>query len=312
VAREKLFDRNSDFTLNDPQSLLRWAQWLRGKSLRDTLDELHPKSRRIALDAAESFAKAEIRPDGTFKGPKGILGVLTEIIHFGLKPDNAAAADLKEAELELKVTGLVKNKNGIRAKERLSLGMIDYGKCIRSGKSFEDDSEIRKSLNGMLLMTYWYKARETNPLDLVFHDSIIWKPQGMERMRIRQDWAFIQGCIRSGNAHMLSERYAYALGAPPKGAGKDIDFQAQPVRQPFEYRQTENAFILLGVEEETAKYAVRDFKERAKLPGHSRKGYTLPKNRELVSMIGPFPARRRCYSLANTYLTSLIRLNIKP
>lgn len=286
--------------------------WLRGKSLRDSLEELTPKSRRIAIEAAESFAKAEILPDGTFKGPKGILGVLTEIIHFGLAPDNAATADLKEAGLELKVTGLVKNKNGIRAKERLSLGMIDYSNCIRCDKSFEDDLEIQKSLNGLLLMTYWYKAREANPLDLIFHDSIIWKPQGLERIRIRQDWAFIQGCIRSGNAHMLSERYAYALGAPPKGAGKDTDFQAQPVRQPLEYRQTENEFISLGVEEETAKYAVRDFKERAKLPGHSRKGYTLPKNRKLISMIGPFPARRRCYSLTNTYLTSLVRLNIKP
>ena len=310
MAREKLFDRNSDFTLNDPQSLLRWALWLRGKSLRDSLDELHPKSRRIALDAAESFAKAEIRPDGTFKGPKGILGVLTEIIHFGLAPDNAAAADLKEAGLELKVTGLVKNSNGIRAKERLSLGMIDYGKCIRSGKSFEDDLEIQKSLNGMLLMTYWYKAREANPLDLVFHDSIIWKPQGLERMRIRQDWTFIQGCIQSGNAHMLSERYAYALGAPPKGAGKDTDFQAQPVRQPTDHHKIAKQFISLGVEEEQATYAANDFKERSKRPGNSTKGYALPKDLAFAKQIGPFPARRRCYSLTNSYLTKIIRLNL--
>lgn len=41
--------------------------------------------------------------------------------------------------------------------------MIDYSKCLKSGKSFEDDLEIQKSLNGLLLMTYWYKARETNP-----------------------------------------------------------------------------------------------------------------------------------------------------
>lgn len=312
MAREKLFERRTNFDLSDPQSLLRWSLWLKGKSLRDSLNDLEPRSRRIALEAAESFAKAEIRPDGSFKGPKGILGVLTEIIHFGLAPDNASAADLKEAGLELKVTGLLKNKNGIRAKERLSLGMIDYNRCIQNEVSFENDLEIQKSLNGMLLMTYWYKARESTPLDLIFHDSIIWKPQGRERSLIRQDWAFIQGCIRSGNAHMLSERYAYALGAPPKGAGKDTDFQAQPVRQPLDYRQTETQFISLGVEEETARYAARDFKERTKLPGHSRKGYTLPKNRKLVSSIGPFPARRRCYSLTNTYLTSLIRSNIKP
>lgn len=116
MAREKLFERSGNFTLTDPQSLLRWAQWLKGKSLRESLDALQPANRRIALEAAERFAKAEIRADGSFKGPKGILGVLTEIIHFGLAPDNIAAADLKEAGLELKVTGLVKNSKGVRAK----------------------------------------------------------------------------------------------------------------------------------------------------------------------------------------------------
>jgi DNA mismatch repair protein MutH len=309
VAREKLFERSSNFTLTDPQSLLRWAQWLKGKSLRDSLNALRPSDRHIALEAAERFAKAEIRADGSFKGPKGILGVLTEIIHFGLAPDNLAAADLKEAGLELKVTGLLKNRNGIRAKERLSLGMIDYWKCAETGGSFEEDLEIQKSLNGLLLMTYWYRSRETNPLDLVFHDSIIWKPAGQERLLIKKDWAFIQACIQSGHAHMLSERYAYALGAPPKGAGKDTDFQAQPVRQPIDYPQTAKHFISMGVEEEQATYAAKDFKERSKRPGQSVKGYVLPKDPALSKRLGPYPARRRCYSLTNSYLTKLVREN---
>ena len=310
MAREKLFERNANFTLSDPKSLLRWALWLKSKSLRESLNELPQKNRIIALDAVELFAKAKIQPDGTFKGPKGILGVLTEIIHFGLAPDNVAAADLKEAGLELKVTGLVRNRNGICAKERLSLGMFDYGKCHRNDESFENDTEIQKSLCGMLLMTYWYKAKETNPLDIIFHDSIIWKPEGEERVRIRQDWTFIQACIRSGNAHMLSERYAYALGAPPKGAGKDNDFQSQPVRKPTDYQQTADHLISLGVDEEKADYAAADFKERSKLPGHSRKGYVLPKNPELAKQLGPFPARRRCYALTNSYLTKLVRATI--
>ncbi len=310
MARERLFERSSSFTLTDPRSLLRWAQWLKGKSLRDSLNDLQPSSRRIALEAAQRFAKAEIRADGSFKGPKGILGVLTEIIHFGLAPDNLAAADLKEAGLELKVTGLLKNSKGVRAKERLSLGMIDYRKCTERGGTFEEDSEIQKSLNGLLLMTYWYKAREANPLDLVFHDSIIWKPVGQERLLIKKDWAFIQACVQSGNAHMLSERYAYALGAPPKGAGKDTDFQAQPVRQPIDFSKTAGHFVTMGVEEEQANYAAKDFMERSKQPGHSVKGYVLPKDRALATRLGPFPARRRCYSLTNSYLTKLIRENM--
>jgi DNA mismatch repair protein MutH len=310
MVREKLFTRSSNFNPADPQSLLRWAKWLKGKCLRDSLNDLPSNIRRIALEAAERFAKAEIRTDGSFKGPKGILGVLTEIIHFGLAPDNDPTADLKEAGLELKVTGLLKTSKGIRAKERLSLGMIDYIKCAKRDNLFENDHEIQKSLNGLLLMTYWYKARETNPLDLIFHDSIIWEPQGEERTRIRQDWAFIQGCIQSGYAHMLSERYAYALGAPPKGAGKDTDFQVQPIQRPVDSTQTLKHLISMGVEEEKATYATKDFKERSNHPGQSVKGYALPKNPLLAAQLGPYPARRRCYSLTNSYLTKVIRTNI--
>ena len=310
MPREKLFDRDSDFNLTDPQSLLRWAKWLKGKSLQDSLNALPPNNQRIVREAAKQFAKAEIREDGSFKGPKGILGVLTEIIHFGLKPNNLAAADFREAGLELKVTGLLKKSKGVSAKERLSLGMIDYQKCAEGVVTFEQDLEVQKSLNGMLLMTYWYKGRDTNPLDLVFHDSIIWKPAGQERVLIKKDWAFIQACIQSGYAHMLSERYADALGAPPKGAGKDTDFQAQPIRQPMDYAQTAKHFVSMGVEEEQATYAANDFKERSKFPGQSKKGYVLPKDSELTKQLGPYPARRRCYSLTNSYLTKLVRENM--
>jgi DNA mismatch repair protein MutH len=311
VAREKLFERHGDFDPSDPKSLLRWAKSLRGRTLRDSLQSLPGKSQEVIRREIARRAKAEILPDGTYKGPKGMLGLLTEMIHFGLAPDIAAEADLREAGLELKVTGLIKNNRGIRAKERLSLGMIDYKKCLSLGRSFEDDREIQKSLNGLLMMTYWYNGRVTNPLDLVFHDSFIWKPIGAERRLLKNDWAFIQSCIRTGHAHMLSERYASALGAPPKGAGSDSDFQPQPVRVPYNYQQTEETFTSMGVEEDQATYAAEDFRERSKKPGNSTKGYALPKNKELTKAIGPFPARRRCYSLTNSYLTKLIRANIE-
>jgi len=110
---------------------------------------------------------------------------------------------------------------------------------------------------------------------------------------------------------MLSERYAFALGAPPKGAGSDSDFQPQPVRAPYSYHQTEETFISMGIEEEQAAYAAKDFRERSKKPGNSTRGYALPKSMELTKVIGPFPARRRCYSLTNSYLTKLIRTNIE-
>lgn len=311
MTRKLLFNREDCFDIGDPRSLLKWAQWLKGKTLRDSLNLLPLEKQQIAIAELEKIAKAKILPDGSYKGPKGVLGILVEIVHFGLCPDNKALADLREANLELKVTGLLKNKNGIRAKERLSLGMIDYKKSVTLKPKFEDDFEIQKSLSGMLLMTYWYNSRTTNPLDLIFHDSFIWKPEGEERKLILKDWALHQATIRTGHAHMLTERYSHALGAPPKGAGKDTDFVKQPIEKPYSYKQTEGVMTELGVEQSQAKYVVKDYAERTKLPGLSTKGFTLPKDRTLISKLGQYPARRRCYSLTNSFLTKLIKLHVK-
>lgn len=311
MTRKLLFNREDCFDIGDPRSLLNWAQWLKGKTLRDSLNLLPLEKQQIAIAELEKIAKAKILPDGSYKGPKGVLGILVEIVHFGLCPDNKALADLREANLELKVTGLLKNKNGIRAKERLSLGMIDYQKSVTLKPKFEDDFEIQKSLSGMLLMTYWYKSRTTNPLDLVFHDSFIWKPEGEERKLILKDWALHQATIRTGHAHMLTERYSHALGAPPKGAGSDSDFVKQPIEKPYTYSQVEDEMIELGVEELLAQKTVKDYEKRIKIPGDGKKGYSLPKDRSKIEKFGVYPARRRCYSLTNSFLSKLVKLHVK-
>lgn len=311
MPRKLLFSRDDDFDPKDPDSLLEWAKWLKGKTLKDSLSLLNKNNKKIALEAVENIAKAKILPDGSYKGPKGKLGIIVEIIHFGLSPDSEAIADLRDAGLELKVTGLKKTPSGFRAKERLSLGMIDYRKSVSESPDFESDHEIQKSLSGMLLMTYWYNSRTTNPLDLLFDNSFIWRPMGEERKLIKKDWALIQATIRSGHAHMLSERYSSALGAPPKGAGKDTDFVKQPIEKPYAYKQVVDVMTKMGVEEDKAKYIINDYAERTKLPGVSTKGFTLPKNRGLINKLGQYPARRRCYSITNSYLTEIIKKNQK-
>ena len=110
---------------------------------------------------------------------------------------------------------------------------------------------------------------------------------------------------------MLSERYSNALGAPPKGAGNDTDFIKQPVEKPYSYKQVENVMTELGVEQTQAKYVAKDYLERTKLPGVSTKGFTLPKDRTLISKLGQYPARRRCYSLTNSYLSRLVKEKLR-
>jgi DNA mismatch repair protein MutH len=307
MAKGILFKRPTSFDSRNKQSLLEWAKWLKGKTLLDSLSNLPEAHKTIALREIQKLGGIKILPDGQFKGGKGNLGLIVEIIHFGLAGDNEAKADLFDAGLELKVTGIIHNSKGIRAKERLSLGMIDYESCMKSNLSFEEDKEVVKSLKGMLLMTYKYSVKDAEPLHLVFGDSFIWEPIKEERDVIIKDWGLIQAMVRSGYAHMLSERYAHALGAPPKGAGKDSDFVIQPRPQPYTYSQTVDEMLELGVEESIAREVAKDFSIRVKVPGDSRKGYTLPKDLSLLKRLGKYPARRRCYSLTNSYLTKVIR-----
>ena len=58
---------------------------------------------------------------------RGKLGTLIERYYFKHKPPNDHNPDFKEAGVELKVTGVLKNKDGkYVGKERLVLTMINY------------------------------------------------------------------------------------------------------------------------------------------------------------------------------------------
>ena len=59
-------------------------------------------------------------------GIKGGIGHVIEESWYGYNINSDAEPDFKEAGDELKVTGLIKDKTGYRAKERLVLNIINY------------------------------------------------------------------------------------------------------------------------------------------------------------------------------------------
>ena len=67
---------------------------------------------------------------------KGILGKIVETGGYGYELNSNPSADFEELGIELKVTGYIKNTKGYRAKERLSLSMIDYETIIFEEYSF--------------------------------------------------------------------------------------------------------------------------------------------------------------------------------
>src|SRR4051794_31585170 len=89
------------------------------------------------------------------KQDKGALGKVVETGFYGYALNNESKADFEELNVELKVTGFIKNKDKSRsAKERLSLSMIDYFNIVK--QPFEFSSLLFKS---KLLLIIWYEYK---------------------------------------------------------------------------------------------------------------------------------------------------------
>lgn len=71
----------------------------------------------------------DIDKTGRIKTGKGAIGTVLEESWFGYTPNSEAEPDFPEAGVELKATPYIRNKNGIRAKERLVCNIINYHCC---------------------------------------------------------------------------------------------------------------------------------------------------------------------------------------
>jgi DNA mismatch repair protein MutH len=168
---------------------------------------------------------------------KGNLGQIIEEGFFGFNVNSRAEADFKEAEIELKVTGYIKNKNlTYSAKERLVLNMIDY--MCEDLNVFEQSSFWKK--NKQLLIVFYLYENTKHLKDFMIHHVLYWNYNEKDIKIIRQDWLKIVKKIKSGEAHLISEGDTLYLGACRKG-NKD----SKKVHQPFSHILAEKrAFTL--------------------------------------------------------------------
>ena len=105
----------TEFNRNDKDSILNWANWLKGKSLQDSYRLLAQDQKKEIQPEFEKLVKNIRRKTGSgnYKGDKGIIGQMVEMVHFGLKRNSRKGADLAEAGLELKTTGIeLNNRRG--------------------------------------------------------------------------------------------------------------------------------------------------------------------------------------------------------
>ena len=131
---------------------------------------------------------------------KGRLGQLIEEYHFGLQINNEARPDFESLGVELKTSPLRSNsKDELVAKERISLGMIDYFQIIQ--ERFHTSGFWRKNEH-LLIIFYIHSAKPF--MHRKIHLADLWQFSKSDLIIIEQDWNFIRTKVEYGLAHELS------------------------------------------------------------------------------------------------------------
>ena len=164
--------------------------------------------------------------EGAFNGGRGTFGLILETDYFGLERNNESRPDFEEAGIELKSTPLKRLVNGqLRAKERISLSMIDYSKLAYESGSLYSTSFWSK-IKRMLLVFYEY-SQELSVRDYPIRLVSLWEFSESDKLVIAKDWELIKSYVDNGQAHQLSEGLTNYLGAATKGSSSR-DLTSQP------------------------------------------------------------------------------------
>ncbi|MBR3112834.1 MAG: hypothetical protein IKH29_03870 [Methanobrevibacter sp.] len=154
---------------------------------------------------------------------KGLLGHVVETGFYKYPRNSDSKADFEELDIELKVTGYVKNKNGsVRAKERLVLSKINYNEIIT--ETFES-SHVLGKCKKMLIIWYEYDSTKEAKDFLITDFQLYDMTDDFEIFN--NDFEIIKRKVLDGRAHELSEGDTSYLGACTK-ARTSSDRTPQP------------------------------------------------------------------------------------
>jgi DNA mismatch repair protein MutH len=157
---------------------------------------------------------------------KGDLGRLVEAHFFEINPSNNQI-DFPEANLELKVTGLLAKSNGTySAKERLVLGMINFHALVE--EEWETSYVYIKCQ--LMLILFYHFNKDIPRIDQKFVlPPLLYEIAKWDEADLKRDWQTIRAKVLAGKAHELSEGDTFLLGACRKGAGGESEaLRSQP------------------------------------------------------------------------------------
>ena len=186
------------------QELLEYTSNIKGKTFKE-------------IDSENLLANASLNRQ------KGLLGHVVETGFYKYPINSDSRADFEELDIELKVTGYVKNKNGsLRAKERLVLSKINYNEIIN--ETFESSHVLGKCKKMLII---WYEYDSTKEAkDFLITDYQLYDMTNDFKI-FNNDFEIIKGKVLDGRAHELSEGDTSYLGACTK-ARTSSDRTTQP------------------------------------------------------------------------------------
>lgn len=226
----------------------------------NTKEELLEYTSNIIGKTFKEIDSKHLLEHGSLTRQKGLLGHVVETGFYKYPINSDSRADFEELDIELKVTGYVKNKNGtLRAKERLVLSKIDYNTIIH--ETFET-SHVLGKCKDMLIIWYEYdKNKEAK--DFLITDYQLYD-MSKDKEIFENDFKIIQGKVLEGKAHELSEGDTSYLGACTK-ARTSKDRTTQPFSKippkPRAY-SLKNAYMT-GILRENVKQSTLTFKSES-------------------------------------------------
>jgi DNA mismatch repair protein MutH len=159
---------------------------------------------------------------------KGVVGRVIEA-YFGIEQNSRHEPDFRGAGIELKSVPIQRTRIEARAKERISLGMIDWN-LLRS--ETWATATARQKLEHLMLVFYeWSPLRPMGFFKVLA--TGIWTPDPASLEAIEQDWMTIRQLEIDGRRGEASEGLTNLLGAATKGAGHGSTSRAWSLKQPF-------------------------------------------------------------------------------
>jgi DNA mismatch repair endonuclease MutH len=159
---------------------------------------------------------------------KGAVGRVYEQA-FGIPQNSFPGADFPDAGIELKSVPIRIVGDAARAKERISLAMIDFASL--PAERWET-ARVRKKLDDLLLIFYrWDPLLPIARFETLVAE--IWRPDAESLQQIRVDWEAVRAMVASGRRDEVSEGSTRLLGAATKGVGHGSVSRAWSLKQTF-------------------------------------------------------------------------------